>query len=304
MSKTHISICHEWAHQSGRNNQARGYAMFYEGDTIYSHGYHFPIARLYTARYEDNATPQDVVLFTHRGYSSSTSKHICYVNRALPSDRTIIKVHNPREIGAEAIVRDYDHSVTMAKEAADKAARARTRGEWRLVEAERWIRNANLINQVFALGRGIVTFETLGHAIDGITERIRVGAERERLAREIRQRDRAEKQTHDRMSWQHGENIGFYGTDENGRAYLRVKGENLETSQGVSVPLTQAIEVFKRMRAVRERGEAISFSGLRFAIGDYRVDSIDADGTLHAGCHVIGLDEGERIAREIGLFVE
>jgi hypothetical protein len=45
---THNEVAHAWAHQTGRCH--RGHHMFYEGDTIYSYGHHFPIARLAATR--------------------------------------------------------------------------------------------------------------------------------------------------------------------------------------------------------------------------------------------------------------
>lgn len=61
---SHTTIAHAWAHQSSRNNALRGYAMYYEGPSIYSWGSHFCIARIVDA--PDGAP---AVLFTTRRYS-------------------------------------------------------------------------------------------------------------------------------------------------------------------------------------------------------------------------------------------
>lgn len=59
-----------------------GYArnMFIDSDTIYSYGYHFPIARMTKQKDEDGKT---IVLFTNRGYSNTTAKHKSHVYSAL-----------------------------------------------------------------------------------------------------------------------------------------------------------------------------------------------------------------------------
>lgn len=52
----------------------KGSHMFIEGDTIYSYGHHFPIAK---------RLPDGKVLFNTEGYSSTTAKQKSYVRRAL-----------------------------------------------------------------------------------------------------------------------------------------------------------------------------------------------------------------------------
>lgn len=55
-------------------------SMFIDGDTIYSYGYHFPIARK-TGKVDENNRP--IVLFTNRGHSNTTARHKSFVYRAL-----------------------------------------------------------------------------------------------------------------------------------------------------------------------------------------------------------------------------
>ena len=61
---SHEAVSQVWALQTqsvGKTN-----AMFFQGSTIYSYGFHFPIARF---------TEAGPVLFTSQGYSSTTAKH-------------------------------------------------------------------------------------------------------------------------------------------------------------------------------------------------------------------------------------
>ena len=53
------------------------------------------------------------------------------------------------------------------------------------------------------------------------------------------------------------------------------------------------------MRAVVARGEAFQTNGKTFHLGHYKIDRIETDGTLTAGCHVIPYSEIERIAPEL-----
>jgi hypothetical protein len=56
--------------------------LFIEGDTIYSYGHHFPIAK---------RTGEHEAEFTELGYSSTTSHHKGLVERALRSKGVQIK---------------------------------------------------------------------------------------------------------------------------------------------------------------------------------------------------------------------
>src|SRR5690348_11351714 len=72
-------IAHLWAHRTqdaARNPQGN---FYFSGDTIYSYGSHFPIAR-----HIKGAHGADGVFFTSRSYSNTTAKHVSYTRRSLP----------------------------------------------------------------------------------------------------------------------------------------------------------------------------------------------------------------------------
>jgi len=87
-------ISHLWFHKtqaSARNAQAN---LYFEGETIYSYGSHFPIAR----HVVDNPTkknPKPAILFTTRSWSVTTSGHVSAVRSAIPKDVPVFHVYNP-----------------------------------------------------------------------------------------------------------------------------------------------------------------------------------------------------------------
>ena len=84
-------VAHLWAHQSqdSARNPCRNF--YFDGDTIYSYGSHFPIARhVETKRGR-------AVLFTTRNYSVTTSGHKSTVRCAIPSGVTVFHVEHPTE---------------------------------------------------------------------------------------------------------------------------------------------------------------------------------------------------------------
>lgn len=70
----------------------------------------------------------------------------------------------------------------------------------------------------------------------------------------------------------------------------------VETSRGARVPVSHALRGLRFVRAVVAKGETYQRNGHTLHLGNYAIDRIDADGTLHAGCHHISYAEIERIA--------
>lgn len=85
------TIANEWAHNTDQQGYKSKNSMFYRGYTIYSYGYHFPIATKHTTKRGEN-----IVLMTTQGYSSTTSKHIHAVHMAI-SHKTVVNCYNPKD---------------------------------------------------------------------------------------------------------------------------------------------------------------------------------------------------------------
>lgn len=72
-------VARVWLCQSQDYGQERsGGSFYFRGDTIYSYGSHFPIAKLTTA-----PNGESVILFTTRTYSNTTARHISMVRQAV-----------------------------------------------------------------------------------------------------------------------------------------------------------------------------------------------------------------------------
>jgi hypothetical protein len=86
---------------------------------------------------------------------------------------------------------------------------------------------------------------------------------------------------------------------------LRVNGEQIETSLGARIPLAAAPMVWNMVQRARRSESGLAPCNIgadrRPRIGDYPLDRIDADGTLHAGCHTIPYSELSSMARALGL---
>ncbi len=84
---------------------------------------------------------------------------------------------------------------------------------------------------------------------------------------------------------------------------IRAFGGKLETTQGASVPMADALRLFPLLKRCRSRGEGWTPAGLSgLKAGPYAINRIDADGSFQAGCHLIVWSEVERLAKELEVF--
>jgi hypothetical protein len=135
---------------------------------------------------------------------------------------------------------------------------------------------------------------------DKADERKRVrNAERE-LMRMAERAQYREKIASDIERWKAGEKVQLpYNI---GETYLRVDPDDngiVQTILGAEVPREHAAKLYKFICGVVESGVEWISNGHTFKIGVYGVDKIEADGTLHAGCHVIKFDECRRVGETL-----
>ena len=98
----------------GRNPH---HTFYFQGDTIFSYGAHFPIAKIVDG----------TVLFTNRSYSNSTAKQISHVRDAIHnhSNLDVISVENVTATYLDDIVANINSLETSIALAELKASRAR-----------------------------------------------------------------------------------------------------------------------------------------------------------------------------------
>lgn len=123
------------------------------------------------------------------------------------------------------------------------------------------------------------------------------------LQRIARAKEAFERDAAKRDAWLRGESVSYFrGTDERGGALLRLRGDNLETSHGATVPLDHAVKAFKAIKRCRDHGVGWKRNGETIRVGHFQIDTIEPTGDFVAGCHRIGWNEVERIARQLNLF--
>lgn len=266
-------VAHLWANKS--RPSGHGSHFFFEGDTIYSYGTHFPIARHW----------KGAVLFTTKGYSVTTSCHIGRARNAC-THLQVFYVEDPTRNPGKA---DLDAYAARIERAALQAGRARTSVNWHLESLERLVAEANAFAGLLGSKRRF-SMPDAG-TINKLKERAKASAEKERKAARARQ-ERIEQETKLAVEqWLAGANVHLpYGVQ---RVYLRVNGDQMETSKGARVPLADAQRTFQFVTRMRERGWYRN--GDTFKVGDYQLDAVNEQGVV-AGCHRVIWEEIERFA--------
>lgn len=322
-------LAHVWAQQTqsiGHSN-----SMSFEGPTLYS--YRTPIARIYADTCPDRFNVQGrVVLVTSDRYSTTTScKHMPVMYRALRGGETYFCVPHvltdtpqgyggTRDSAGRALIGTHAQNLEYLRVEFDKESRRQERA--RDMNSERMRHLAQQCDD-YALVFGMVSLDQREVCRVRINEVIALREARDKknntpaniakraadkIKREARKeaKEEAERVERNRTDaerialWLSGDSDVFpnlwqrYGTSYS--AMLRVKHGRVETSQGANVPLDDALRAIRFIKIIKARGTAWNENGETLPVGQFRVNSIDTDGNIKAGCHRILFEEIDRIA--------
>jgi hypothetical protein len=292
-------IPHLWAHRTqddARNKQGN---LYFTGDTIYSYGSHFPLARHVT-----NDAGERAVLLTTATYSVTTSGHCTAVRSAIPSGIPVFHVPNVchgRYSGSDLTADDHAGNLADYTERIEKhiitSARARSSyaKEWNHEHA------AGLRDEAFAycafFGLPVPNIpEVPDLDSDALTAIRKREAKRAAEKAEQTKRERAEalvRQQELITKWRAGQ---YFGCLYDVPAMMRIDGDEVVTSRGARFPVSHAKRALAFVRKVRESRQAYVRNGHTIHLGPYALDRIEPDGTVKAGCHFVSWEEIERIA--------
>jgi len=263
---------------------------------IYSYGHHFCIAIIDPAA--------DVVLFTTRGYSNTTAKHISLVNSAVCHYNNIIYVYDP-EAAALDNLKQYAAEI---KSIFDSLKKSITRAAFYIKRindvyesaykyAEYKNANIDFLKFISPVYDEFTTFvNTPEFAARLESQERRAAADRER-----REAIKAERRENERLTsaervakWESGANVwlNYYDTEDNVplRLTTRKGYQVVETGKGVIVPLLEAQRVATLILAG-------SFEGL--TVNDtYRIIEHNAE-YVQIGCHRFKMDYLTEFAKKV-----
>lgn len=286
----HKMIAHVWAKQS--KPRAQGFSVFFEGDTIYSYGRHFPIARHIV-----NAKGDKAVLFTSRSYSVSTSKHVSFTRGALRGDCPVFTVSDPSATPDPAAMRA--ECAARLVDALTKAARARTNVEWYIGAAEQIILEANQFAAFFGRKWRLEMPADRAAALADARKRA-VLADARKAAETRKQHEAARVRFAGELEkWRRGEPANVWGSPDTA---LRIVGDQVQTSRGAEFPVEHAKRAFRLIAACQAKGAGWSRNGHTIHLGHFQIDKIKPSGDVKAGCHLVKWSEIVRVAALLDLI--
>ena len=293
-------IPHLWAHQSQDEARNSTGSLYFEGPTIFSYGSHFPIARHVT-----NSRGEKAVLFTTVNHSVTTTGHCSAVAHAIPPNVPVFHVPHLRSSWRELPdhTQNVESYVRRISELLGKAKRARVNRDW--LERKALALREQLRGYLAYFDLIDVALPESGE-LDALAAWIKGHEEEERqrreeavrIAEQVRRRDQAEQIQRFLAGDPYASHIAGVSP------MLRVVGDEVETSLGARFPRAHAIRGLAFVRAVRASGREYVSNGHAIHLGNYVIDRIETDGTVHAGCHVVRWEEIERIAPELSVPIE
>jgi len=283
-------VAHLWAHKAQDHARNPGNNIYFHGDTIYSYGSHFPIAKHVTRK------GKSAVLLTTRGYSKTTDGHKSTVEGA-SRHLTVFHVAN---IDTDTPRKQFEEYRERYQELARAYVKARQRKPHILADLRKVVEEANAFSAFFGLrvrltvpaeSEMVAECKAIEKKNREAAKRAEANRQREAAEREREAAERAEK-------WANGESdfCPYYGPIR-----LRIKGDELQTSHGARVPLAHAIKAFRVIKRLRDTGQAYERNGHTIHLGHFALDAVDAQGNVRAGCHNVTWEEIARVATHAGI---
>lgn len=290
---SHNEVAHIWASQSQYEGRAGN--IFFEDGVIYSYGYHFPVAR-FAPEYGN------IVLFTSRGYSSSTGKHKSLIRAAIPSTYQVIYCDDPKK--------SIDHNLDKWRAAVewmrrDFAAKTHKISRGNLaVEIFKTCESA----EIYCMALKIAAPEWTNESDQEMAAREYVyelakAREAKKAAARAEYEKKAGLEAADRMAlWIAGDHV-YTGGFQYLPTALRIKAESIQTSRGANIPVSDAIKLWPLLVRAKNSGKTLEAGLHSINLGAYRFNSFDGN-TLIVGCHQIGWDQLEKMAIQLNLINE
>lgn len=256
-------LCHVFNQQT--QNYGRGSSMFFENNKIYSYGYHYLIAEIFS----------DYILINDTGYSSSTGKHINYVIAATRNRKQFFKTNTDLETVYKTVKNDLVKKLAVAR------------------KPEKYI------NEIFSLFSSLtnyiefteaknykstVEFKYLKNLVSKLEDNsVEFKAILEAQAKKDKQaKQRKEKQLlKEKLQKFRSYEINTFRIGENDFLRLSKNKENVETSQGVKVSIIEAKRLLKLIEYKKIIGAKVNEMYIVTAF----------NGLLKVGCHNIPINE-------------
>lgn len=270
-------VIHLFAQRSQDNAKCSN--VFFYGDKIYSYGYHYLMGEFIT-----NKEGQIAIMINNSGYSRTTAKHVSYLSSATRQYKQFFTIYC-----------DSKQVLQQLESLMQKLGNAKKPQKY-ISEALNILEHFNEFLTWFGRSYDSFSKENL-QKIRKIEKLFKASPGKESAEQYAKKKAAAQKALDKKeflKSLQKFQNfeINYINHNSfNNEDYLRINKEigNIETSQGVKVPIKEAQTLYKLIK------EGKDIKGL--IISNYTVISLN--GTLQIGCHRINRKNMEEIGEQI-----
>lgn len=296
-------VAHIWAQQTQEQGRSNNGQFYFKGPTIYSYRDSWPLAHFHES---------GLILINTQRVSNTTSRHESYVRGALAyDDSRIVYIDSVRIM--ERLLEKYTGSDIIANEITELF---KIKVDSALVSASKRKKESTRANDINEALNALHTCEKLCKALKqsfplhDLQEKLKgdsagiIAAHKKEREELERVRKEAAKTGHDEelQKFRNGEPYNSnkllkYTQDK----YMRIKGESIETSGGAEFPIAHALKAFKLICAIKERGESYR-PDKTIHLGHFKIDMINKNGDVKAGCHYVKWSEIESCAIALGIY--
>jgi hypothetical protein len=304
-------VAHVWASRSldfGNNGTYDG-NCFFTGDTIYSYGHHFPIAKFHKM-----PNGQEIVLFNSSSYSVSTSRHQGEVRSAIPDFYKVVSLPAKLWFNYKA---GRDYYIMKIKEDMDMCSRAREYAMSYLRNASAYVK---MLHNWGKLHRRHPRYKFTETEIASIK---RARAMKAKLAIQSIKRNRARicacqlRKIERQLDRQYFEMVwkgdlesywrskgelpeGFSMWHDIKDTLCRIVDDEVVTSKYARVPVEHAKRILPIVKICHDKQRELKTNDKHpVRIGYYEVQYISADGDIKIGCHDIKWSEVEILGQQL-----
>ncbi|MEN8965969.1 MAG: hypothetical protein ABF250_08285 [Polaribacter sp.] len=259
---TNTEIMHVFNEQNQHKGRTSNNSIYFYDNKIYSYGSHYLLGKF---------IDKETIIINDEGYSNSTSKHISLLINATRNRRQFFTTKIETNIVLRTI-KDY----------LNKFTRARTTKEFCLFTIDKTLKmyfdyleytkqktKYNKIKEHREIKRISNNFY---NNFDNLEKQIK----EQQKKQAIKNKKEVQKKLKD---WK--ENKINWISNKTNSDYLRINSDNVETSQGVKIPITEAKRILKLIELKKVIGQKIDN---RFVVTSFKE-------FLKVGCHNISLKE-------------
>lgn len=301
---TKRELPHIWATQKQEEGRTPTRNFYFERDTIYSYGPHFPIARIIG----------NDVLFTLRNYSSTTSAHIWLVKSAISHKNLIYCYYVPTFSGST-----YEHEKNLNEWKNKIKSLFNELGNKRNRDIQGRVNGINYHIELLTTYCNYFKLKIKDNELkkllklaksDSFVESARIAREKQEAANDKKMQKAKEAFDIYINLWREGNDNAIRDLHENTKqliihykqsaeAYTRLRYNSIEnrveTSKGVQIP----VEIAKRAFTALNGCMANPCNTLSIPVMGYTITKTTKD-ALIAGCHTIPKQDVTYIANLLG----